>query len=224
MSDILIDNVNVDTTGDIGFYMLRGNVGDSGTILPYSRVALINSTFHGNGQAGNGWGIFGPAPSTGRCSNLIIANCNTSTTNYQSLRIGTVDNMVLVDTVSGPSGTASGWRLAYGTRVHQENCIGFGNSLFNTGSPAVVNSQFTNVNNYRVASNTWFANQDGANSGTVKNCTIHDTTGTPGSLIISPLSNGGGNSVVSWDGSTVDWTINGALPGRTSAADFGADH
>lgn len=223
-TDILINNLHVQSSGIASNWSV--------TARPFQRLALINSTFTG-GSSGSTWGIYTrPTPGSQNHRDMIIANVVTRSTGYQAARLQAVDRLVVVDSVGlNPTGTdQSGWRMHYGcNQVYAKNIIGRGlfiigpNASEAPGSPQVIDAVFDNWHQYQTqaASQMFALHGTGSNTGVVRNSTLHWTNGA-GSLIgISPMIDDGTNDRVSWDGSTIDYTV---VPGKNSLSDFGANH
>lgn len=224
-TDILIDNLNVETTGS-------GTATNwAVTQQRFQRLALINSTFIG----GENWGIFvrpvvNPYTGGANHNDMIVANCITRSNQLQAARIMSVDNLVIVDSI-GLNGTPgqSGWRIHYlSTNVYGKNVIGRGLFLIspNGGAPndgEVINGYFDNWHNYNLISQSqaWANHNAAQNTGTVVNSKVHWEGGAGSIAGISPFIDGGGNSRVAWDTSTIDYS---EMPGKSSLADYGADH
>jgi len=219
--DILINNVHVfNDSGSATNWAV--------TQVPFQRLALINSTFDSSG----GWGIFVRPTSnyaTGpRHRDMIVANSITRTAHYQAARIMSVVNLVVVDSVGLNSAfPQSSWRIHYNSQnVYFENTIGRGLFLLNRNpsdsGPQVSNAVFRNHHQYqdKQSSQQLFNHAGADNSGDVYDSKIHWTGGAGSVVGISPFLDGGGNSRVAWDGSTIDYS---EMPGKNSLSDYGAD-
>jgi hypothetical protein len=229
-TDVLFDNLNLDTT-DTSSAITVGPV--NGACI---RTAFINLTISSAGTSGfTGWGFFvRPDTSVGgwptpHHTDLIIANCDFSTVNYQGARIMSVERLVIVDSVCIDNGGGTGIRQHHGSNnVFMENVISENMQttlVSGDPQPAVTNLTANNIHAYNTANQLFFLSLAAANTGTITDSTLH-FTGSPTSPIISPYTDGSGNVSVGWNGlmSSVDWTMGGALPAKTAQTDFGADH
>lgn len=220
-ADALVNNLNIDTSSDFATNL-------SVSQAPFQRCAIINSNLLCVGGGGTGWALFvRPVSGATNHNGLIIANVNSGTSGYQANRINATNNLIIVDSIGLNGGsTQSGWRMHNDcTNVFAENVIGRGRFLMNPSpsGPAVLNGTFINWHQYNlsVMSAAWALQSGSANTGSVSNSKVHFENGAGSMGGISPLTDGGGNTRVAWDGSTIDYS---EMPGKSSLSDYGADH
>jgi len=175
----------------------------------FNRIAFINTTLRViNGSSASDWAIF--MQQSAGSTDLIMANAKLFSTG-QNNRFQSVTNLILVDSVFNPDGAS-----ANGMRVHYESTNVFvadswSRNLFkldNSGpgdpGPSVLNATFDNYDRYY---DSWAFQGSFPNTGVVRNSTLFG-----GTISVSPLADGGGNSSLAWDGSTVpDYSGVGAI-------------
>jgi hypothetical protein len=229
--DVLFDNF-------VGEYTNTGS-GAEGFALTNKmyRFALINSTIDWTAAGGNPWLLHTRTTGSPDYTDHIVANCRLDNTTGQgaAFRFNPYSKNIVVDTavnVGSLADLGTGMRISDGNvgtsrYTHWENCINVG--LIHTDFSDVVggydlnDAQWTNVHRYNPNSQNTLvgaATNMGAEGGTCTNCKVH-TQGTPTSPGLDEMTDGGGNTSVSWDGSTIDYTD---MPGKTSISDYGADH
>lgn len=188
---------------------------------PFNRVAFINTTLEFQPTGGtDGWSLYMQPTGylgNGQSSDLILANAKLIS-GGQNNRMQDVDNIIIVDSITNPTNTSTnGMRLHYGCdQVYIANTISIG--LFKMDAagvetiPSATNVTYDRHDRYYNGGYVFQGSK--ANTGTVSNSRHHGL-----SFGISPLTDGGGNDLVAWDGSTIDYS---RITGKSSAADFGA--
>jgi hypothetical protein len=180
----------------------------------FARVAIINSWMDVNDPNTAGdqmrWALV--TPSSYVNYDLIIANTKL-TSNQQNNRFQNVTRMLIVDSVFNPNGASvNGMRMHYEcTNVWVKDS--WSRLLFKmdaAGSESVnsaINVLFDNYDRYYNDLN-YALHGSKANTGEIRNSTFYGQQ----ALSYAPLTNGGGNSSVTWDGSTVpDYSTVGAI-------------
>ena len=237
-NDILLNNVKVDSTTEsqgIAFGgPLAGGTGD------FHRVAVINcsASVVGNG-AGQGWGLalwgFGTTP---MATDVIVANGNFSSDEYQASRINGVTRLVVVDTIcraetvgySGGAYSNSAWRYHHSCQdVHSENNIGVGHAQVETSggdsASGIYNGEVINDHRFVLTSSSgqfFYINGSPSPTGSITDCTVHYQGGAGSFGSYGAFTDGGGNTRIAWDGSTLDFTGLGLK--FNSVSGYGADH
>jgi hypothetical protein len=206
-ADALFDNFQVTAEGN-GAAPIDLNV----PVSAVARVAFINTTFRvAGGSSSNGWALYFAGG-----TDLIFANIAVFSIG-QNNRFMASNRLLIVDSVFNPDGASGN-----GMRIHDasnnvwiKDCWSRG--LFkldatNTGDtgPSVTNALFDNYDRYDNVTGyalhgsgaAWVNN----NTGEVRNSSAYGATFSAGHL-----TNGGGNTSESWDGSTVpDYSTVGA--------------
>ena len=229
VEDLLLNNINVSSTTASSAIVIGGLAGGGSE---FKRVAIINCTGHSVGISGSGWGLalWGAEAGTD-AEDVIVANGLFGTDNYQGNRINGITRLTIVDTLTHAQTDMqnASWRFHHSnTNVHVENTVGIGHMLNIpvSGDPAggTYNLEMINHHQFNLTSSTsQFMIENApfpANTGTITGSTTHYEGGA-GSFGPYNLTDGGGNSRVSWDGSTFDFS---ELPGKTAITDYGADH
>ena len=188
---------------------------------PFNRVAFVNTTLRMTPTTGtDGWALYmQPAGylGNGQSSDLILANCKLQGT-IQNNRIQDVDRVAIVDTaLNGDNTSSNGNRFHYGCDyVFVCNSLSVNILKMDAAGtetiPSATNVHFDRYDRYYQGAYAFQGSK--ANTGIVHNSRHHGLN-----MGLSPLSSGSGNDLVSWDGSTINWS---RLAGKTSLDSFGA--
>jgi hypothetical protein len=207
-TDILVDDFYVDSDGDT--YGTPHNFADSGA---WSRMAWINSTIavYGGDTSGS-WAWF--ANQNGG-SDLIMANVKMISTDGQNNRFMNCDNLILVDCVFNPTNESANGLRCHNicTNVFISDCTVVNIIKFDQAgsevTASVEDATLDGLINYNPSLNIILHGSQ-PNTGSMANTAFHHSTGgSPASP--TPLSDGGGNTWVSWDHSTLpDFSAYGA--------------
>jgi hypothetical protein len=217
INDLLVDDFFVNNDADVSpeqSHNMSGVVGSTWTALGvqqgWERVAFINSTiglYDAPSSAGY-WAYYSVRP-VGTGGGLILANVKLIS-DGQSNRFMDQEGLIIVDSVFNPDGASyNGWR------VHQESNNVFARDLTVVGS-IQMNQPGANATNCTILRLNAYSTDgaeilhSGSNTGELTDSTFHHSTGGtfPGS---GDLDDGGGNTWVSWDGSTLpDFSSYGA--------------
>lgn len=212
-SDIILDNVNVTSTPSSGNEGISFRPFSGGTV----RVAIVNSTLEIN--VGNGWGLLGDI------DDLLLANVDfTNNSTGAAYRVNG-ERIVVVDSFMEQPDLGTAMRMSAATDIYWANIINRG--VINTDYSQASSNTY-DINNIRIDNlhvyrsvNNFLIQPNTIGYGTVENSEVHYTGGGSGTPGLGPLTDGGGNSIVSWDGSTIDYPD---IPGKTARSSFGADH
>lgn len=210
-NDVLFDDIYITTTyPDYNYIGAGGN----------DRVAFINSTLEYVGStSGNTWVWFvlnSAAPN--RHDDWFVGNVLFVGESTPSLvRFQSMLRLAVVDVVSNPTGDSN-----HGLRFHdgcedvwvRDTWVRGDVKIDNIGSPTnaglanIADATFDNLDVYNPGSITFTSYVDDSpqtvtNSGTVSNSTYNAQSGAGSFPTPTGFSDGGGNSQVAWDGSTV---------------------
>jgi predicted secreted protein len=214
IDDLLFDDVYIDADADYG--SLTDSQINFADTNGFSRVAFINSTIKlHNGNSSGGWAMFANMegnPVTGTDGSFIFANCRLES-DAQNNRFMECQELIIVDCVTNADNVS-----VNGMRIHQECNNVYIKDTSVVGSFQMNNSSVPNGTNctydgLHIYSNDFTGILHGglANTGSLENCVWHSSSG--GSFPDpSPFTDAGGNSWVSWDGSTLpDFSAYGAV-------------
>lgn len=225
-NDVMVDDFYFNTAN--GYNEMSG--WSDGTDDGWNRVAFINTTIdHLGTSASGGWAWFTGGLNSGPTTNLILMNFRMLTDGSQNNRFQSVNTMIVVDaSFNDDFGSANGMRTGDGgggngpcSDLWYDNVVVNEGWLMNyNGIQNVSNGIFNRVYRYHDGSFFNFADMVGSNTGTISNSGGFGSTGTPpGSLSVSPFTDGGGNTVGnhSFLGTGVP-----TLPDGTSISSIGA--
>lgn len=233
--DLLIDDLHANNPAAPGEHHLNWGWDGTGN-PPFFRVAIINSTLQNSAGRENSvehtWSLhsssnlgLGTAYDN---EDLILANVK-FLSNEQMLRLQNVGRIasanhgiIIIDSVFNPDVLAQN-----GPRFHAEDVLWVKDSWWRESTiqiaaplsigqigpaddgPSIISPSLFE-DNASYTENPTFANQGGItdpNSGTVTNHTMHYTGGAGAFPSISPLTDGGGNTRVAWDGITLPSSV-----------------
>lgn len=199
-NDVMVDDFYFNT--EDGYNEMSG--WSDGTDDGWSRVAFINTTIdHLGTSAAGGWAWFTSVGQVGAtATDLFLMNLRMLTDGSQNNRFQSIVRMIVVDSsFNDDFGSANGMRTGPGNNGPCED-LWYDNVVVNegwlmnyTGAQNVANGTFNRVYRYHDGSFFNFADMVGSNTGTISNSAGFGSTGTPpGSLSVSPFTDGGGNT------------------------------
>jgi hypothetical protein len=227
-NDLLIDNLYVNAGGT-----RNDSFNFSGPGTGWNRMAIINTTLYNNNTCvADCWAFyiqreFPITDGVFRGQNLILAN-NLINSEYQTWRVGSIHNAVIVDTyLNSINSGINGWRFGYGSEdFYTRNVISVDASVVLEDTVGDLNGyqhedvEHDNLTRYNDTSlfGVFSGPCDASINATIKNSTGY-ITNPPFTASQSPnfhdCADGGGNEtyILEWDGTT--------LPSDTT---YGADH
>ena len=193
----------------------------------FDRVAFINTTIRNTGNpSGNGWALFVLQRPTDPHRGIIFANFKVQSTGLHAFRLMSVNDIVIVDSVFNPDGTAASTAL----RIHLNSTDVWVKDSWVRGNvhmagvdnaagdayPQVVNGLFDNVDRYvSLDLYTYSVTQPPFSSGEIRNSRMYSTNGAGSGTFGAPSGGwtlGTGNDRVAWDGVAVpDYSNVGAV-------------